>query len=141
MRSCKGKPPFSGYAYHLPQIRARAPKLNLGITKLPQIEGNPVKNLANYWAWTVSKKKSSGRLNLVNYLGQPEQNKQILDRMKRPAVRKSMLKDQLEDESIGVCVTGAHGNHLVSWQRSADDGNAFTEMIEQTSSASPWEQP
>ena len=126
---------FFGYAYHLPQIRARAPKLNLGITKLPQIEGNPVKNLANYWAWTVSKKAKNPAVawNLVNYLGQPEQNKQILDRMKRPAVRKSMLKDQLEDESIGVFASQVLT--ATTWYRGKDPQtmeNAFTEMIEQT---------
>jgi ABC-type glycerol-3-phosphate transport system substrate-binding protein len=126
---------FFGYAYHLPQIRARAPKLNLGITKLPQIEGNPVKNLANYWAWTVSKKTKNPAVawNLVNYMGQPEQNKQILDQMKRPAVRKSMLKDQLEDESIGVFASQVLT--ATTWYRGKDPQtmeNAFTEMIEQT---------
>src|SRR3990167_3002204 len=38
-----------GYAYHLPTIKAQAPKLNFAVTKLPQIEGNQPINFANYW--------------------------------------------------------------------------------------------
>src|SRR3989344_3126327 len=47
---------FFGYAYHLPLVKARAPKLNLSIVKVPQIAGNPEINFANYWVETVSKK-------------------------------------------------------------------------------------
>ena len=45
---------FFGYSYHIPIIKAQAPKLNFEITQVPQI-GNPV-NFANYWTETVSKK-------------------------------------------------------------------------------------
>ena len=126
---------FFGYAYHLPDIRARAPKINLGITKLPQIEGNPVKNFANYWAWTVSKRTKNPEIawNLVNYMAQPDQNKDILALMKRPAVRKSMLKDQLEDESIGVFASQVLT--ATTWYRGKDPTtmeNALEDLIDQT---------
>lgn len=126
---------FFGYAYHLPTIKARAPKLNLGITKLPQIEGNPVKNFANYWAWTVSKKAKNPDVawNLLNYMAQAEQNKKILDVMKRPAVRKAMLQDQLEDESIGVFASQVLT--AVTWYRGKDPAtmeSALDEIINQT---------
>lgn len=131
---------FFGYAYHLPQIKARAPKINLGITKLPQIEGNQVKNFANYWAWTVAKKSKNPEIawNLLNYLTQPEQNKKILDLMHRPAVRKAMLKDQLDDESIGVFASQVLT--ATTWYRGKDPQTmeaAFNDLIDQTLQGAP----
>jgi ABC-type glycerol-3-phosphate transport system substrate-binding protein len=95
---------FFGYAYQQATIKARAPKLNLGITKLPQIEGNPVKNIGNYWMWTVSKKTKNADLawNFLNFLAKPDETKKVLDKMSRPAARKSLLADQLENEQVGV---------------------------------------
>lgn len=95
---------FFGYSYHLPQIRAANPKLNLGISKLPQIEGNPVKNQANYWFWVVSKKTKNSDVawNYLNFLIKPAESKKILDLVKHPAARKSQLSDQLNDEDVGV---------------------------------------
>lgn len=95
---------FFGYAYQNELIRARAPKLNLGISALPQIEGNPIKNVANYWVWAVSKKSKNTDVawNLLNFMGQPEEAKKVLAVMKRPAARKALLVDQLNDEQVGV---------------------------------------
>jgi len=95
---------FLGYSYHLADIRARAPKLHIGISKLPQIEGNPVKNYANYWYWAVSRKTKNADLawNFLNYLIKPEETKKVLDFVRRPAARKSQLTDQLNDEDVGA---------------------------------------
>lgn len=95
---------FFGYSYHLPYIRAQAPKLNLGIAQLPQIEGNPVVNMANYWTWTVSKKTKNRDVawNFLNFMIKPDEVKKYLTAAKRPAADKSLLPDQLEDEDVGV---------------------------------------
>ena len=95
---------FFGYAYQQDLIRARAPRLNLGLSSLPQIEGNPVKNMANYWVWVVSKKSKNtdAAWNFLNFLAKPEESKKVLDIMKRPAARKALLVDQLNDERVGV---------------------------------------
>lgn len=95
---------FFGYAYHLPIVQSRAPKLNLGITALPQIEGSPIKNYANYWYLTVSRKSKNQDVawNFLNSLTKPELAVKVLDKAKRPAARKSLLAAQLEDESVGV---------------------------------------
>ncbi|MBD3247942.1 extracellular solute-binding protein, partial [Candidatus Falkowbacteria bacterium] len=45
-----------GYAYHMPIIKARAPKLNFEVAKMPQIENNPIINYPNYWVEVVSTK-------------------------------------------------------------------------------------
>ncbi|MEK7072572.1 MAG: extracellular solute-binding protein, partial [Patescibacteria group bacterium] len=47
-----------GYNYHLPSIRSRAPKLNLGIAPLPQISQDNPSNYTNYWIESVSKKSA-----------------------------------------------------------------------------------
>lgn len=95
---------FFGYSFNLAQIRAQAPKLNLGITKLPQIEGNPVVNQANYWYWTVSKRTKNPEYawNFLNYLAKSDHTKTVLDLSKHPAALKSLLAAQLADEDIGV---------------------------------------
>lgn len=95
---------FFGYSYHLDQIKARAPKINLGITKLPQIDGNPVKNVANYWMWVVSKKSANQDTawSFLNFMMKPETSKALLAKMKRPAARKSLLPEQFTDEVVGV---------------------------------------
>jgi multiple sugar transport system substrate-binding protein len=95
---------FFGYAYQYDDIKARAPKLNLGLSKLPQIEGNPVKNEANYWYWVVSKKSKAQDLDwrFLNTLTNVDTAKKILDLSFAPAARKSLLSAQLEDERVGV---------------------------------------
>lgn len=125
---------FFGYSYHLPQIRARAPKLNLGIAPLPQIEGNPIVNVANYWTWTVSKKSKSSDLawNFLNFLITPPEVTQYLTAAKRPAADKSLLSAQLEDEDVGVFasqVLTARSWYLGDDPRATEE--AFQVMVEQ----------
>lgn len=95
---------FFGYAYHGDLIRARAPRLNLGVTKLPQIGGRTPINIANYWYFAVSKKSTAQDLDwsLLTFLGKADQQKAMLAIAKRPASRKALLTDQLNDERIGV---------------------------------------
>ncbi len=95
---------FMGYDYQLPLIRARAPKLNLGLTQAPQIAGSEEKQFANYWLWAVSKKSKSPDLSwvLLNFMAGADQVKTYLDVAKRPAARRALLEDQLEDEDVGV---------------------------------------
>lgn len=95
---------FLGYGFQLPLIRARAPKLNLGLTQAPQIAGSQERNVANYWMWTVSKKSKSPDLAwlFLNFMAGEEQIPNFLDVAKRPAARRALLADQLEDEDAGV---------------------------------------
>ncbi|MBI4276688.1 extracellular solute-binding protein [Candidatus Uhrbacteria bacterium] len=44
-----------GYAYHLPLIRARAPRMNLGWVSVPQVSTEYKTNYANFWVTSVSK--------------------------------------------------------------------------------------
>ncbi len=125
---------FFGYSYHADQIRARAPKLNLGITKLPQIEGNPVKNFANYWVWGVAKKAKNPDLawNFLNFMMRSKESKKVLDVIKRPAARKSLLADQFQDETVGVFASQVLT--ATSWYRGNNPkvvDDAFKALVEE----------
>lgn len=95
---------FFGYAYQYDQIRSRAPKLNLGIAPMPQIKGNPPKNVANYWYFAVSNKSDAQDVawNFLNRLTAPDLAAPVLASAGRPAARKALLSDQLDDERVGV---------------------------------------
>lgn len=131
---------FFGYSYHLPVIRARAPKLNLAMAKMPQIPGNPIVNYANYWAWTVSKKTKSPDIawNMLNFFRKPDENKKYLDVAIRPAALRSQLPAQLENEQVGVFASQVLTAQ--SWYKGNDPKameNALVEMIEEARIVDP----
>jgi ABC-type glycerol-3-phosphate transport system substrate-binding protein len=111
---------FFGYSYHYDTIVARGPRLNLGISKLPQIEGNPVKNVANYWYWAVSRKSRNQDVawRFLNSLTNADVAQGVLEASRRPAARKSLLSAQLEDEHIGIFASQVLT--AVSWYRGED---------------------
>lgn len=124
---------FFGYSYHVDQIKARAPKINLGVTKLPQIEGNPARNIANYWMWVVSKKSANQDTawNFLNFVMKADTSKALLLKMKRPAARKSLLPDQFSEEVVGVFASQVLTAQ--SWYRGASPqvvDSAFAVLIE-----------
>ncbi|MBI3626522.1 extracellular solute-binding protein [Candidatus Uhrbacteria bacterium] len=126
---------FFGYSFHVPVIKARAPKLNLGLAKLPQIEGNPEVNFANYWVEVVSKKSKNPDFawNLVQFLTRQENVKKHLDLAKKPTALRALINDQSEDLSVGV-----FASQLLtakSWYQGKDPGAAekiFGQMIDQS---------
>lgn len=93
-----------GYAYHLPTIRAQAPKLNLGIAKLPQIEGNSQSNFANYWVETVStkSKNTDTAWDFVQFATKAEQAKTYLEKTKKPTALRSLVETQVDNEDVGI---------------------------------------
>lgn len=91
---------FFGYSYHLPTIKARAPKLQFGIGRLPQIAGNPEVNFANYWVEVVSKKTKypNEAWDFISFITTNEANAQkYLDRTKKPTALRTLIQKQLED--------------------------------------------
>lgn len=131
---------FFGYSYHLPVIKARAPKLNVAIAKLPQIEGNPVVNFANYWTWAVSKKSKTTDLawNFLTFMRKPDESKKYLEAAKRPAALRSQLVAQLDAEDVGVFASQVLTAQ--SWYRGDDPkaaDAAFMSMIDAAIDADP----
>jgi len=93
-----------GYSYHLPTIRAQAPKLNLGIAKLPQIEGNSQANFANYWVETVStkSKNSNEAWDFIQFATKAERVKTYLEKTKKPTALRSLVGEQIDSQDIGI---------------------------------------
>jgi ABC-type glycerol-3-phosphate transport system substrate-binding protein len=94
------------YSYDIPTIKARAPKLNFSVAKLPQIEGNPPTNLnfANYWVEAVSKKSKQPNeaWDFIQFMTKEEQAKSYLEKTRRPTALRSLVAGQRADNEIGV---------------------------------------
>lgn len=122
-----------GYSYHLPTIRAQAPKLNFGITKLPQIEGNTPINFANYWVETVSNKSklTNEAWDFIQFATRAEQAKTYLDKAKRPTALRALVNKQIDDNDIGIFADQVLT--AKSWYKGSDSSameKIFADMID-----------
>lgn len=124
---------YFGYSYDLPTIKADAPKLNFSVSKLPQIEGNPDVNFANYWVETVSKKSKyiNEAWDFVQFMTQEKQVKSYLDKTKRPTAIRALVPEQRENPELGVFADQVLT--AKSWYRGLNPNiaeNAILEMID-----------
>lgn len=122
-----------GYSYHLPIIKAQAPKLNFGVTKLPQIEGNPPVNFANYWLETVSNKSKypDEAWDFIQFETQAGQAKTYLAKAKKPTALRALINEQTDDLDIGVFAQQVLT--AKSWYKGADSNameKIFADMID-----------
>lgn len=93
---------FFGYAYHLPYIRARAPKLNFNVVSAPQINvGSPV-NFASFWVETVSKKTKhlNEAWDFILFASKTENVVKYLNKVKKPPALRSLVTNQAEDPDL-----------------------------------------
>lgn len=95
---------FFGYNYHLPTIKSQATKFNWSIAQIPQIEGNPEINYANYWTETVSKKTQhpDEAWDFLNFISSAENVSQYLENTNRPTALRSLYEQQLEDADLNI---------------------------------------
>lgn len=100
---------FFGYSYHLPLIRARAPRLNLEVAKVPQIEGNPEVNFANYWIEGVSRKSQNQdwAWDFIQFVANSQNVPNYLQATGKPAALRGLLAGQSEKEYIGIFASQA----------------------------------
>lgn len=122
-----------GYSYHLPQIIAQSPKLNFAVAKLPQIEGNPPVNFANYWVETVSAKSKypAESWDFIQFAAKADQAKTYLAKVKKPTALRALVNDQINDSEISVFAQQVLT--AKSWYHGADAAAAekiFAEMID-----------
>ncbi|MFH0840672.1 MAG: extracellular solute-binding protein [bacterium] len=98
-----------GYSYHLPTIKAKAPKLNFAIKPFPQIKGSvKTQNVTDYWVETVSNKSKhvNEAWDLIQFMTTiPANNKLYLDAAKRPAALRVLIEGQKLDDELGVFAT------------------------------------
>ncbi len=118
-----------GYSYHLPTIKARAPKLNFSIAKLPQIENNQKNvNFANYWVEAVSNKSEhiDEAWDFIQFMASAEQVKSYLNITKKPTALRSLINEQIDDTEIGI-----FAEQLLTAQNwyKGDDANAMELII------------
>ncbi len=124
-----------GYSYMIPQIKSRAPKLNLSINKLPQIKDSDKKvNFANYWLEVVSSrsKHKDEAWDFIQFITKAEQAKLYLDKTKKPTALRSLIDEQTKDQRIGMIVDQVLT--AKSWYRGADvfaAEAAINQMIDQ----------
>lgn len=127
-----------GYNYHLPAIRARAPRLNLGIAPIPQVTPDAPINYAGYWLETVSNKSShpNEAWDFIIFASQKEQVKTYLEKTKRPTALKAVINEQLENEDIYPAATQTLT--AANWYQGKDPlaaENAIKEMIDKALTA------
>ena len=94
-----------GYSYHLPVITGRAPKLEVSLSAMPQIQGaaKPV-NYTDYWVETVSHKSRSAEAawGFLNFASSASEVAKYLGLAKRPAALRSLVAGQKEDPELSV---------------------------------------
>ncbi len=126
-----------GYAYHMPIIKSRASKLNFGITKMPQIEGNDSINFANYWVETVSRKSEhpGQAWHFIKFMTDEERVGTFLNIAKKPTARRALIEGQKEDKDLKIFADQLLTSK--SWYRGYDVksaevamGDMVDEMIE-----------
>lgn len=130
-----------GYSYDLPTIKARAPKMNFSVVKLPQISGNPEVNIANYWLETVSKKSKyqNEAWDFIQFAIKEEQAKSYLAKTKKPTALRSLIEFQKSDANLEPFVSQVLT--AKSWYHGANPAGAETaigDMI--TNAAQNYEQ-
>lgn len=123
---------FFGYSYQLPTIAAQAPKLNLGIAKLPQIRDNPEVNFANYWVSGVSKKSQyqNWAWDFLQFATTAEQNANYLSTANRPTLLRSLIQKQGQD--VYLSVFASEMLTAKSWYHGKNDAvneQAFSDLI------------
>lgn len=135
-----------GYAYMLPDIKARAPKLNFALASMPQIEGNSYSiNFANYWVEAVSSKiltnaenlkagneyarqKANTAWDFIRFAAEAKQAKSYLQKTGKTTALRSLIPEQSEDPELGM-----FAKQLLtakSWYR-GHDANAMEMIIKE----------
>lgn len=94
-----------GYSYHIPYLEAkRQGKLNYGINKMPQIEGRPEINFANYWVQAVSKKSKhiNEAWDFIQFIAKKNEAKKYLDKTLKPTALRSLIEEQINDDRLEI---------------------------------------
>lgn len=123
-----------GYNFNLATIQSQAPRLNLGIAPIPQVNASIPKNYANYWIETVSKKSAhpNEAWDFLLFLSQKPELTKYLSVVQRPASLKAIISSQSESEYLHAASTQTLTAD--NWYRGKDAPaaeNAFKEMANQ----------
>ncbi len=117
-----------GYSYMMPQIKAGNPKMNLVISRLPQIEGNDPVNFANYWVETVASKSKhqNEAWDFIKFATAAEQVPNYLEATKKLSAIRTLVEYQKQDLEVGP-----YADQVLtakSWYKGNDAGAAEKAM-------------
>lgn len=93
------------YSYQRVNLFDKAPKLNYGIARAPQIDGsNKEVNFANYWGEAVSNSSQNQEeaWRFLLFLAQQTQAQSYADATDRPSARRDVLKEQLNNPELRI---------------------------------------
>ncbi|MFA6215826.1 MAG: extracellular solute-binding protein, partial [Patescibacteria group bacterium] len=92
-----------GYNYHLPYFETkRQGKLNYAIAPVPQIEGRPQANFANYWVQTVSNKSKhiNEAWDFIQFISKKTEAKKYLDKTSKPTALRALVAEQQTNDQL-----------------------------------------
>ncbi len=95
---------YFGYLKDLDVIKKRAPKLNIGIAKVPQIQGNPVVNYAKFNFEVVSKKSKNPEQawDFLIFISNIDNMEKYMEKTKSPTPLRALLDKEKKDPLLRV---------------------------------------
>lgn len=108
------------YAYTVPTVRAKAPKLKFSVAPMPQIAGVTIPvNYANYWAMAVSSGSAHKKeaWDFLMYITNPEISKTYLKITAKPAAQRDLVAWQENGEDLNLAVFARQSLTAKSWHQ------------------------
>jgi ABC-type glycerol-3-phosphate transport system substrate-binding protein len=124
---------YFGYPADAIQIKTRAPKLDIGIAPLPQVDPGRVFNIARYPVEVVSQKSKNANeaWDFLQFISRSDKVSSFLFATKRPTALRSLIKEQMTNPDVGIFVTQILTAR--SWYKGVDYPEAvriFAEMVD-----------
>lgn len=121
------------YSHHIDTIKNKAPYLNFGVAKAPQIKGRETDiTYANFWAPTVSigSKNPEWAWHFLQFLSSKDGAKKYLKKSGRPTARRDLVDWQKNEVNLGVFAEQSLTAR--SWKQIDNVAieNIFADMIE-----------
>ncbi len=93
---------YFGYSYDLAEIKKRAPDINFGVIKLPQLTPEKPVNIASYWleAVPLKSKNQNEAWDFVRFISSPQNVEEYTKATYRPSPYRQHLVKQMEDEKL-----------------------------------------
>lgn len=126
---------FFGYNYQTPDIKSKGPKLNFGITFLPQLAPNQETNYANYWVETVSRASiyKNEAWDFIQFAADKSQVMSYLNQTGQASVIRSIIKAQVNDPNSNIYIFANQTLTAKSWYHGRNFDKMkqyFEEMID-----------
>lgn len=95
---------YFGYADDYNVIKQKAAKLNVGITHMPQIQGNRVRNIGKFNVEVVSRKTSSPQeaWDFVGFMTRIDELTPYLEQVRKPTPLRALIVQQQKDDVLGI---------------------------------------